>query len=57
MDVETLLKYRGQCQPLAKGYRKQLEELMKDQGYQDFYAVVDAMLRENIRLEQESITL
>lgn len=56
MDVETLLKYREQCQPLAKGYRNQLEELMKDQGYQAFYAVVDAMLRENIRLEQESIT-
>lgn len=55
MDVETLMKHREQCQPLSKGYGKQLRGLLEDEGYSKFHGVIKSMLQENIRLEQEGI--
>ena len=56
MDAETLLMHRDQCQELSLGYGKQLKKLLEDPGYDEFREVVELMLRENIRLEQEGIT-
>jgi len=56
MDVETLLKHRGQCQGLSKGYDKLLKALLEDMGYDEFHGVIKVMFQENIRLEQEGIT-
>lgn len=56
MDASTLLLHRDQCQELTKGYGKQLQKLLDDPGYVEFREVVEVMLRENIRLEQEGIT-
>ena len=56
MDAETLLMHRDQCQELSKGYGKQLQKLLDDPRYVEFREVVELMLRENIRLEQEGIT-
>lgn len=55
MDVETLMEHREQCQPLSKGYGKQLRGLLEDMGYSKFHEVIEVMLLENIRLEQEGI--
>lgn len=55
MDAETLLQHRDRCQPLAKEYAWQLEALLDDGQYQQFHDVIETMLRENIRLEQEGI--
>lgn len=55
MDAETLLQHRDRCQPLAKEYARQLEALLDDGQYQQFHDVIETMLRENIRLEQEGI--
>lgn len=56
MDAETLLMHRDQCQELAKGYGKQLKKLLEHPAYNEFREVVEIMLRENIRFEQEGIT-
>ncbi|NLY31557.1 MAG: hypothetical protein GX065_01995, partial [Firmicutes bacterium] len=56
MDTGTLLENRSQCQPLSKGYVMLLEGLLEDDRYAEFRDVINVMLAENIRLEQESIT-
>jgi hypothetical protein len=55
MDVETLLRHREQCQELSKGYGKLLMGLLENHEYEEFHNVIEVMLRENIRLEQEGI--
>lgn len=55
MDTKTLLANRGQGQPLAKGYDKKLEMLLGDKEFREFWDVIQVMLRENLRLEQEGI--
>lgn len=56
MDGETLWNNREQCQELGKGYAQQLRKLLADPGYDELRGVIELMLRENIRLEQEGIT-
>jgi len=55
MGLETLMKYREQCQPLSKGYGKLLKGLLKDEGYGVFHDVIRFLFQENIRLEQEGV--
>lgn len=55
MDSDTLLKNREQAQPLVKGYDKKLKGLQEDEGFREFWDVIQVMLRENLRLEQEGI--
>lgn len=55
MDAGTLLANREHCQPLARGYCMKLKGLLEDEGYREFWDVIKAMLRGNLRLEQEGI--
>jgi len=54
MDAETLLRNREQCQELPKGYGKLLKGLLVEESC-EFASVINLMLRENIRLEQEAL--
>lgn len=55
MDQETLLRNRDQCQELSKGYAILLKGLLEDEGYWEFHKVIEIMIRENLRLEQEGL--
>jgi len=57
MDAETLQANRSQCQPLSQRYGKLLKRLLEDDDYRVFHSVIQVMLQENIRLEQEGIAV
>ena len=55
MDVETLEEYKERCLTLGgERYRGQLEKCLDDPEYACFRDVISYMLRENVRLEQET---
>lgn len=56
MNVEELMKYKTECQSLTCIDVKKLESIRKNPAFQDFWEVVDYMLKENVKLEQESIS-
>lgn len=53
MDVATLEAMRQYGEPLAADYRKKLEKAAVDDRYAIFHSVMEKMLAENLRLEQE----
>ena len=56
MDVETLHANLKSCMSIKdRSYGGKLEKLLKDPGYQIFHPVIRCMLRENVRLEQETL--
>lgn len=56
MDVSTLLEYRECALTIEnKAYKIVLENMLEDVIYQDFWPVIQEMLRYNIRLEQENL--
>lgn len=54
MDEHTLDVMRQYGEPLAADYRKKLEKAADDKRYAVFHPVIEKMLTEDIRLEQES---
>lgn len=55
MDVNTLLKYKSYCDELEDNYARQLEKLLDKKEYATFWPVIEVMLKEKIRLEQEAL--
>ena len=56
MDASTLLKYRNRALTIEdKNYEKVLGNMLRDIMYQEFWPVIQEMLRYNIRLEQENL--
>ena len=55
MSVSELKKYRNECLPLTSQDRKRLERMKKDSTFEIFWEVINFMLKENLKLEQESI--
>lgn len=54
MAASDLLEMRRYGEPLTTAYRRQLEAARTDSRYALFHPVIDVMLAENLRLEQES---
>lgn len=57
MDEAILHRYRAYGSPLSPGYARRLARLAEDPAYAAFHPVLRAMLRENLRLEQECIAV
>lgn len=57
MDSETLLKYKNMAGSYDENYRHKLEKALEDQSYAYFHDVIKTMLKYNIRLEQEAISI
>ena len=55
MDKETLVKYKNNWQFFNEDYKNRLYKLKNIDKYSCFYEVIDYMLENNARLEQESI--
>lgn len=55
MDEYTLLKYKDYSEEIDNGYIKKLEILLKNYDYKQFWPVIELMIREKIRLEQEAL--
>lgn len=52
MDLDTLKKYRQYAKELKESDRKRLEKIAEEK---EFREVIEFMLEENIKLEQECI--
>lgn len=56
MDRKTLEAFRSSAMPIESGaYLEQLGKLRNDEEFSIFYPVIDLMLSEKIRLEQEAL--
>lgn len=56
MDVLTLIEYSEHALTIEdKAYKRALENMLKDVMYQEFWPVIQEMLRYSIRLEQENL--
>lgn len=55
MDVSTLIKYKDSWQNFNEDYKNRLQKLRSLDRYECFFDVIDFMLKNNVRLEQESI--
>lgn len=55
MGANELNKYSEECMPLTDQDRKRLESMRKDSDFKLFWDVIDCMLNENVKMEQESI--
>ena len=58
MDLETLKKHREYAMDITdRNYLTKLERLLNDPRYEQFYEVIEYMIKHQIRLEQESIII
>lgn len=57
MDKDALLSKKKYWQPFNEKYGKELEKLLSDPDYQEFFEVITIMLKERVRLEQEAFLL
>ena len=57
MDTEAFYAKKEFWKEMNQDYRKKLEQLKTQQDYEEFYDVIDAMLENNSKLEQESFIL
>lgn len=55
MDINQLEKYKNQCQKLTENDIKRLRLMLEEKKYEKYHSVITFMLKENIKLEQESI--
>jgi len=55
MDIDTLKKYKDDCLPLTENDKKRLTLLLKNKENNFFTDVIEYMLENNYKLEQESI--
>ncbi|SHK31189.1 Wadjet anti-phage system protein JetD domain-containing protein [Tepidibacter formicigenes] len=56
MDKKTLIKYREKAMAIDDDkYTKELEKLLSSDEYKEFHEVIDYMIKNKIRLEQEGI--
>lgn len=57
MDLSALEAMRPFWRPISKAYVQKLEPLLEDPSYAEFHEVIQMMLRENCRVEQESFLI
>lgn len=57
MDTATLLENKANWNGFNESYRKQLENIRTDSKYEMFFDVIDEMLKNNARLEQEAMMI
>ena len=57
MDKNTLIENKIYWNSFDDKYRELLKKLKQENKYSIFFEVIDYMLENNIRLEQESIIL
>ena len=57
MDLATLKRYEQYALSIGSEYEKQLQELLNQVEYQDFYEVIRYMINKRIRLEQEIVSI
>ncbi len=57
MDIETLKQYINSANSFDETYRDSLEKLMNDKRYELFWDVINFMLENNVKLEQEGIII
>ena len=58
MDRDTLKAFRGQAMEIqSEAYLKLLEDMGQNPEYEIFHDVIQLMIRERIRLEQESMAI
>jgi len=55
MDSNTLLRYKGYGDVFDPGYEKQVEKLLSKKEFAQFKGLLEVMLQEKIRLEQEAL--
>ncbi len=55
MDIETLKKYQSDTIPLTKEDQLRLEKLKEQEKMKQYLPVIEYMLKNNIKLEQENI--
>ncbi|RKO67740.1 Wadjet anti-phage system protein JetD domain-containing protein [Desulfofundulus salinus] len=55
MDVPTLERYRRFASPFTAAYGRRLRSLLEDPDYRLFHPVIQKMLQEGLRLEQECV--
>ncbi|KIL36997.1 hypothetical protein SD71_04735 [Cohnella kolymensis] len=54
MDESTFLKYRNYAEPIDSAYRPKLSRMVGDPRYEVFQSVLEVMLKDGLRLEQEA---
>ncbi len=57
MDTEAFLAKKEYWKEMNQDYRKRLQQLRESAEYETFYEVIDAMLENNSKLEQEAFIL
>ena len=57
MDTEAFLVKKEYWKEMNQDYRKRLQQLRESAEYEIFYEVIDAMLENNSKLEQEAFIL
>ena len=57
MDTEAFFSKREYWKEMNQDYRKRLQQLRESVEYENFYEVIDAMLENNSKLEQEAFIL
>lgn len=57
MDTEAFLVKKEYWKEMNQDYRKRLQQLRESEEYETFYEVIDAMLENNSKLEQEAFIL
>lgn len=55
MDEKELIKYKKECLPLTNEDQKKLFQMRQNNDFNVFWETIDFMLKNNIKLEQESI--
>lgn len=55
MGMEELIKYKGDCSPLTENDRRHLSLLLQNPEAHSFYPVIEFMLKNGYKLEQESL--
>lgn len=57
MDTEAFFSKREYWKEMNQDYKKRLQQLRESVEYENFYEVIDTMLENNGKLEQEAFIL
>lgn len=57
MDLNTLNKYEKYCKNLTENDKYELNQMLNNEQYKEFYNLIVYMLKFNVKLEQEAIDL
>ena len=57
MDLNTLNKYKKYCKNLTENDKYELNQMLNNEQYKEFYNLIVYMFKFNVKLEQEAIDL